>query len=96
MQAARELPDWLETREPLQRDHVMRPQSWYITDLNSGEVLVKKLFLLGPETEALCEYLRGYGVGPLGWINRSERLPLDLTPAHPDMLAVPDPASVMR
>ena len=72
--------DWLETRSPLQRDHVMRPQSWYITDLNSGEVLVKRLFLLGPETEALCDYLRRHGVGPLGWINRSERLPLDLTP----------------
>ena len=72
--------DWLETRAPLQRDHVMRPQSWYITDLDSGEVLVKRLFLLGPETEALCDYLRGHGVGPLGWINRSERLPLELTP----------------
>ena len=73
--------DWLETREALQRDHVMRPQSWYVTDLASGDVLVKRLFLLGPETEALAEYLRGQGVvGPLGWINRSERLPLHLTP----------------
>jgi len=70
---------WLEAREPLQRDHVMRPQSWYITDLASGEVLVKRLFLLGAETEALADYLRGHGVGPLGWINRSERLPLHLT-----------------
>lgn len=72
--------DWLETRAPLARDHVMRPQSWYITDLASGNVLVKRLFLLGAETEALEAYLRGHGVGPLGWINRSERLPLDLTP----------------
>lgn len=71
---------WLEQRPPLERDHVMRPQSWYVTDLKSGAVLVKRLFLLGPQTGALNEYLRGHGVGPLGWVNRSERVPLDLTP----------------
>jgi hypothetical protein len=73
---------WLETRAPIQRDHVMRPQSWYVTDPASGEVLVKRLFLLGAETEALDAYLGSHGVGPLGWINRSERLPLDLTPTQ--------------
>jgi hypothetical protein len=73
---------WLEARTALQCDHVMRPQSWYVTDPASGEVLVKRLFLLGPETEALDEYLGSHGVGPLGWINRSERLPLDLTPVQ--------------
>jgi hypothetical protein len=73
---------WLEARAPLQCDHVMRPQSWYVTDLDSGEVLVKRLFLLGAETEALADYLRGHGVGPLGWINRSERVALNLTPSQ--------------
>lgn len=71
---------FLERRRPIDCDHVMRPQSWYVTDLESGEVLVDRLFLLGPETEALTDYLAGFGVGPLGWINRSERLPLDMTP----------------
>jgi hypothetical protein len=72
--------DWLEPRTPLQCDHVMRPQSWYVTDLKTGAVLVKRLFLLGAETEALAAYLRGHGIGPLGWVNRSRRQPLDLTP----------------
>jgi hypothetical protein len=71
---------WLELRPPIQRDHIMRPQSWYVSDLKTGEVLVKRLFLLGAETDALDDYLRGHGVGPLGWVNRSERLPLDLSP----------------
>jgi hypothetical protein len=74
--------DWLEPRTPLQCDHVMRPQSWYVTDLKTGEVLVKRLFLLGAETEVLETYLRGHGIGPLGWVNRSQRQPLDLTPAQ--------------
>jgi hypothetical protein len=60
----------------------MRPQSWYVTDPKTGGVLVKRLFLLGAETEALESYLRGHGIGPLGWVNRSQRQPLDLTPAQ--------------
>ena len=74
--------DWLEARTPLQCDHIMRPQSWYVTDLKTGAVLVKRLFLLGAETEALEAYLRGQGIGPLGWVNRSRRRPLGLTPAQ--------------
>lgn len=74
--------DWLERRTPLQCDHVMRPQSWYVTDPKTGAVLVKRLFLLGAETGALEAYLRGHGIGPLGWVNRSARQPLDLTPAQ--------------
>jgi len=70
---------WLELRPPLARDHVMRPQSWYVCDLKTGEVLVKRLFLLETESEALAAYLRGHGVEHLGWVNRSERLPLELT-----------------
>jgi hypothetical protein len=70
---------FLERRTPLQCDHVMRPQSWYVTDAKSGAVLVKRLFLLGAETEELNAYLATHGVGPLGWVNRSERLPLELS-----------------
>jgi hypothetical protein len=70
---------WLERRPPLACDHVMRPQSWYVCDLKTGAVLVKRLFLLETEGEALAAYLRGHGVEHLGWLNRSERLPLDLT-----------------
>ena len=70
---------WLERRPPLERDHVMRPQSWYVTDLDSGAVLVRHLFLLGADNQALTDYLRGHGLGPLGWINRSQRKALDLT-----------------
>lgn len=71
---------FLEARPPLERDHVMRPQSWYVTDLRTGEVLVKKLFLLGAETEQLEAFLRQHGAAPLSWINRSERMTLELTP----------------
>jgi hypothetical protein len=71
---------FLEARPPLERDHVMRPQSWYVTDLATGEVLVKRLFLLGAETEALENFLAGHGAGPLGWLNRSSRESLSLTP----------------
>jgi len=70
---------WLETRAPLQCDHVMRPQNWYVSDLKTGAVLVKRLFLLDTEAGALAAYLRGHGVESLGWSNRSERLPLDLS-----------------
>ena len=74
--------DWLEPRTPLQCDHVMRPQGWYVTDPKTGKVLVKRLFLLGAQTGALERYLRGHGIGPLGWVNRSARRPLDLTPTQ--------------
>ena len=57
----------VELHPPLDRDHVMRPQSWYLSDLKTGEVLVKRLFLLGPRTDAAADrlFLRGHGVGPL-------------------------------
>jgi hypothetical protein len=72
--------DFLEVRTPLEHDHVMRPQSWYISDLQTGQLLVKRLFLLGAETEKLDDHLRGHGAHPLGWLNRSTRLPMTLTP----------------
>lgn len=71
---------FLEERPPLERDHVMRPQCWYVTDLRTGEVLVKRLFLLESDTAQLAAFLRQHGAGPLGWLNRSDPVPLQLTP----------------
>ena len=70
---------YLEARTPLQMDFVMRPQSWFICDLATGAPLVKKLFLLGEDSERLEHFLRGLGVAKLPHLNPSNRRPLDLT-----------------
>jgi hypothetical protein len=64
---------FLEGRGPLELDFVMRPQSWFVCDLVTGEPLVKSLFIYGENEAALTHYLASHGVGPLPWINRSDR-----------------------
>jgi hypothetical protein len=68
---------FLEERRPLDLDFVMRPQSWFVTDLSTGKPLVKDLFLLGED--ALARYLAPQKVGPLPWLNRARRIRLFLS-----------------
>lgn len=70
---------FLEAREPLDLDFVMRPQSWFVTDSDTGTVLVKDLFLLGEDSAALAAYLAPHGIGKLPWLNRAPRAHLFLT-----------------
>jgi hypothetical protein len=68
--------DYLESRDVMAMDFVMRPQSWFVSDLRTGVPLVKKLFLLGEDKERLADFLRLYGVKALPRLNPSERIPL--------------------
>jgi len=70
---------FLEEREPLDMDFVMRPQSWFVCD-DGGEVLVKRLFLYGEDRPALGAFLKSHGIDVLPWLNRTERSELHLTP----------------
>jgi len=70
---------FIEERDALSLDFVMRPQSWFVCDLVTGEPLVKRLFLYGHDQDALAEYLRAHGVGDLPWLNRSVRMPIEFT-----------------
>ena len=62
---------FLEGRDALDLDFVMRPQSWFVCE--AGEVLVKSLFLLGEDSASLSLYLAPYGVRQLPWLNRAPR-----------------------
>ena len=70
---------FLEERGPLDLDFVMRPQSWFVTDSDTGAILVKDLFLLGEEGAALRAYLAPYGVDRLPWLNQAPRAHLFLS-----------------
>jgi len=70
---------FIEERDAFSLDFVMRPQSWFVCDLRTGQSLVKRLFLYGRDHDALAAYLRGHGVKQLPWLNRSLRMPLDFT-----------------
>src|SRR3569623_1752961 len=74
--------DFLEGRDPLELDFVMRPQSWFVCDLKTGAPLVDDLFLYGEDDEALSRYLEPHGITGLPWLNRGLRLPLALSPAQ--------------
>jgi hypothetical protein len=71
---------FLESRDILSQDFVMRPQSWFICDLETGVPLVKSLFLYGRDEAALGGFLHRHGVRELPWLNASRRQPLFLTP----------------
>jgi len=71
---------FLEDREPLDLDFVMRPQSWFVCDGDTP--LVRNLFLYGEDDAALAAWLAPHGVGPLPWLNRSRRVELLLNPAQ--------------
>ena len=49
----------------------MRPQSWFVCDLETGAPLVKRLFLYGQDDVALADYLEAHGVAKLPWLNPS-------------------------
>jgi hypothetical protein len=70
---------YLESRDILQMDFVMRPQAWFVCDLESGAPLVRHLFLLDEDTAALAAFLRRHGVEALPRLNPSERIALLLT-----------------
>jgi len=70
---------FLEAREPLDMDFVMRPQAWFVTDPKTGAVLVKDLFVLGEDSAALAAYLSPHGVERLPWLNAAPRAPLSLS-----------------
>ena len=71
---------FLEGREPLDLDFVMRPQSWFVCD--GDQPLVENLFLYGEDDAALAAWLAPHGIGPLPWLNRSRRIDLLLNPAQ--------------
>jgi len=68
---------FLEGRDVLELDFVMRPQSWFVCDLETGTPLVGELFVLGDP--AVSAYLRAQGVERLPWLNRAQRQPLFLS-----------------
>jgi hypothetical protein len=70
---------FLEARDDFSLDFVMRPQSWFVCDLETGAPLVRRLFLYGQDDALLADYLKAQGVAELPWLNMSERMPLLLS-----------------
>jgi hypothetical protein len=68
---------FLEDRDIFELDFVMRPQSWFVTDLQTGAPLVRDLFLLGES--ALAAFLAAHGASALPHLNAAKKLPLALT-----------------
>jgi hypothetical protein len=77
---------YLEGRDPWSLDFVMRSQAWFVTDLQTNAVLVKRLFQLGPDSMALAAFLQRHGVTSLPHLNAAPRLPLSLTPRQQDRI----------
>lgn len=70
---------FIEGRDVLDLDFVMRPQSWFVCDPDTNLPLVRHLFLYGRDHRALLAYLESHGVTDLPWLNRSARVPLALS-----------------
>jgi hypothetical protein len=70
---------FIEAREAMQLDFVMRPQAWFVCDHQSGLPLVQRLFQYGRDHVALLAYLESHGIAGLPWLNRSLRIPLTLS-----------------
>jgi hypothetical protein len=70
---------FIEERDIFSLDFVMRPQSWFVCDSRTGLPLVKRLFLYGRDGRALGAYLSAHGVPELPWLNRSFRMPGELS-----------------
>lgn len=70
---------FIEARDDLSLDFVMRRQSWFVCDLETGAPLVRRLFLYGQDDALLVDYLKMRGVAELPRLNISERLPLLLS-----------------
>jgi hypothetical protein len=64
----------------LATDFVLRPQSWFVSDLDTGAPLVRRLFLLDQDKGRLAFFLRQHGVTALPRLNASSRVPLSLSP----------------
>ncbi|HMF05466.1 MAG TPA: sulfotransferase family 2 domain-containing protein [Methylocella sp.] len=64
-------------------DHVLRPQSWYLMD-SSGNLIVKKLFVLGFHNKELRNFLSELGVPRLQVLNQTRPEPVALTPFQLD------------
>ena len=70
----------IELTSVLATDFVMRPQSWFVSDLDTGASLVRRLFLLDQDKARLAFFLRQHGVTALPRLNASSRVPLSLSP----------------
>ncbi len=70
---------FIEDRDVLSLDFVMRPQSWFVCDLKTGAPLVKRLFLYGGDDALLSDFLKSHGVDKLARLNPSMRNPLELS-----------------
>ena len=70
---------FIEDRDTLDLDFVMRPQSWFVCDPQNGLPLVRRLFRYGRDHAALLAYLKPFGIDSLPWLNRSVRIPLTLS-----------------
>jgi hypothetical protein len=70
---------FLESRDPIRMDFVMRPQAWFVCDPQTGAPLVDYLFRQGVDDEDFLEFLRAYGVSDVPWLNRSGRRNMELT-----------------
>jgi hypothetical protein len=73
---------YLESRDPIRMDFVMRPQAWFVCDPETGQPLVKNLFRQGADDDRLKAFLKAHGVASLPWLNRLTREELELTPAQ--------------
>jgi hypothetical protein len=70
----------IELTSVLATDFVMRPQSWFVSDLDTGASLVRRLFLLDQAKARLAFFLRQHGVTALPRLNAPSRVPLSLSP----------------
>jgi hypothetical protein len=70
----------IELGSVLATDFVMRSQSWFVSDLDTGVPLVRRLFLLDQDKARLGLYLRQHCVMALPRLNASGRVPLSLSP----------------
>lgn len=70
---------FIEEHDVFSLDFVMRPQSWFVCDAETGLPLVKRLFLYGRDRQALAAYLGAHGVTHLPWLNRSFHMPIELS-----------------
>jgi hypothetical protein len=78
-----QLLDFLEAAQGdwLRVDTFVRPQSWYITDIN-GAVAVHHLWLLAGDGQGFARFLADRGYPPLPHINRTMREERALTPSQ--------------
>ncbi len=74
--------DFLDGKPALDLDFVMRPQSWFVSDLKTGKPLVTHLFHLDRDGAAIDDFLGRHGGSPLPHRNRSSGGPLSLTHAQ--------------